>query len=1023
MRLPLLSAMLLLAAVQLSANEATRCEGNKTNALKSTITKSTDLAVTNVEFTQLSHPDGGSGISITYDLASPAGAATVSVEVSDDNGATFDIVPTTITGAVGPDVAPGEGLQILWHVSQDLPNIAINQAVIRVTADDGTCNDCLYWSDNASWASLGIGKPANDHNVTIPAGVRMILDEDTAELAGLTIEGTLEFAREDLALTADWIMIHGELLIGSETQPFTHQATITLTDDNIANSVMGMGTRGIMVMGGELILHGESPDTIFTQITDHVGAGDTTLPVIEADGWVPGDQIILAPTGYYGEAETERLEIASIAYGAGDPTITTTLAVQDARWGRLQYPTATGMSLTPDDSIVLTPEMEGVPTVLDQRAGVAHLTRNIVIQAPDDAAWQNHGFGAHIMVMGNNSTAIFDGVEVRRGGQAGVLGRYPFHYHIQSYAAGLEIGDKPEQVLRNSVVNVSTNRGIVVHGTNGLTIENNVLFDVLGHAMFTEDAVERRNTFDGNIVMKVRNPTPANALMLHDLNSGGDIGSSAFWISNPDNVLTNNYACDTEAFGYWLAFPETPQGENHAVDIRPNRIPFGTFADNTSHTSRFEGLMLDTPEINWDLFPNHGGQTADLQYVPMNTYDGHNGTELTRFHLDRFTVWKSGLGGIWDRATLATNTEMVSADNTHRFFAGSGIDGIIQRSLVVGTSLNDSGGYKPGWGGDPVISAFATYHSTFDIIDNLVLNFPLVPGSRSGVFATDDYYTRAVEKGTTRNKRNLVFNSHPGYKLRAAFSGEFSYQEHASWYTLASALWDEDGQWGPPGNWFVYDTPFLTHGLTVTEVAPNAELSGGVSVPGPFYGFYEFVLHGEGPTPPQNMNFDDLMEINVRRLASDLSEVAVWNVGAGGTPGMFLEHMRDFAAHPDGIYELTFPGSPFGIDYPTDLRLTFENMRESTDTVVVGIHYDGTLDPAVYLRYPDNSVVTPYTELGSLQDVLDSPGATYWQDSAANLVWVKLQGGTWQPPTTEPEFAFFDENGLYHTSFLHIRVP
>ncbi len=47
-------------------------------------------------------------------------------------------------------------------------------------------------------------------------------------LNGLHIEGKLSFAdNKDLELTTEWIMVHGELDVGSEAKPFTHKATIT----------------------------------------------------------------------------------------------------------------------------------------------------------------------------------------------------------------------------------------------------------------------------------------------------------------------------------------------------------------------------------------------------------------------------------------------------------------------------------------------------------------------------------------------------------------------------------------------------------------------------------------------------------------------------------------------------------------------------------------------------------------------------------------------------------------------------
>ena len=70
----------------------------------------------------------------------------------------------------------------------------------------------------------------------------MLLDVSPPALNGVTIHGKLSFAdKNDLELTTEWIMLHGELEIGTEAKPHTHKATITLTD-NVKDEVSGWGT-------------------------------------------------------------------------------------------------------------------------------------------------------------------------------------------------------------------------------------------------------------------------------------------------------------------------------------------------------------------------------------------------------------------------------------------------------------------------------------------------------------------------------------------------------------------------------------------------------------------------------------------------------------------------------------------------------------------------------------------------------------------------------------------------------------
>src|SRR5918999_2816642 len=113
------------------------------------------------------------------------------------------------------------------------------------------------WSDPATWPNNKV--PAAGDKVEIASGKEVILDVSPPSLNGVTINGKLTFAdKSDLALTTEWIMLHGELAIGTEAKPHAHEATITFTDNVKGENIMaGMGDRGIMISGGTLNLHGD----------------------------------------------------------------------------------------------------------------------------------------------------------------------------------------------------------------------------------------------------------------------------------------------------------------------------------------------------------------------------------------------------------------------------------------------------------------------------------------------------------------------------------------------------------------------------------------------------------------------------------------------------------------------------------------------------------------------------------------------------------------------------------------------
>src|SRR6185436_8611376 len=148
--------------------------------------------------------------------------------------------------------------------------------------------------------------PVAGDKVTIEKGKDVVLDVSPPALGSLTIEGKLSFAdTKDLELTTEWIMLHGELEIGTEAKPHTRNATITLTNNVKDENVMEMGDRGIMLMGGTLNLHGPEKSS-WTKLTKTAAAGSTTIEVLNPGDWKKGEQIVVASTDYDPHQAEER---------------------------------------------------------------------------------------------------------------------------------------------------------------------------------------------------------------------------------------------------------------------------------------------------------------------------------------------------------------------------------------------------------------------------------------------------------------------------------------------------------------------------------------------------------------------------------------------------------------------------------------------------------------------------------------------------------------------------------------------
>jgi hypothetical protein len=847
-------------------------------------------------------------------------------------------------------------------------------------------SDALRWSNPATWGGTLPGAGAQ---VVVPAGRTIILDTNTPSLGALSIQGTLVFEDRDVALTAASIQVGGALSIGSAARPFVSKATITLTG---APAAANDGvSRGIIVSGGQLSLYGVVPSPVWTKLNDHAQAGTTSFTLADSVNWAAGSTIAIAPSDFYSVAQTERLTVANV----NGRSIATTAGIAKPRWGKLQYVTAQGMSLTPDPSYA--PPVAPAPTVLDERPEVANLSRNIVIQSADDSAWRNNGFGVHLMVMSLNSKVTIDGVEFRRAGQAGVTGRYPIHWHMLSYStAGQFIGDATGHAVRNTSVWGSVNRCIVLHATNGVQVKNNICEDIKGHAFFLEDAVERRNVFEGNLALMVRSPPPDKLLQLHEGTTSNG-GPSGFWLTNPDNTVRNNNAGDSSGLGFWLAYPNKPLGLSAAVAMAPNHLQHGAFEYNTAHSNQMPGVMMKFAPVD-----EAGNVDASIKYVPTSDGGADTGTSSSNGNRLRFTLkgvvsYKNRGGAYRNVTSLPDYLEWVTADNVGVHFGGAVIEGKLARGLMVGLSLNNATPYFDQYPYDPA-SAFATYHSTLAIQDNTAVNFPFVEGKSSGSFRTDDFYLRPVEVGSSRNANNRMINSSSGYRTLPPNLDGQPYDTRN--YTLAGAMWDTSGYWGPKGNYWVYDYPFFTAGGHCQQAAPTGK--NGQSCDGQYHGITGFQTDF---SPDPNLFFSAMQAV---RQDSNGAEIGRWVVNDGSkdpTKAVF----RHFAARSGGRFVLRFPNDPL----PKSIAMTVNNAYRDSDSLLLGIGFDGRVSPAGYTVAGTNShrmdpkvwtADTPYYKYAryfkpaaSLAEVAAGNGDLMWQDKANNLVWIRYRGGLGYP--------------------------
>jgi hypothetical protein len=319
--------------------------------------------------------------------------------------------------------------------------------------------------------------------------------------------------------------------------------------------------------------------------------------------WSPGDEFVVTTTDYL-PSHSEKLRIDRIDPGNGAH-----LLVQSP--GKIQWPHNGLRYGGPADDEAKKWTIKGKDgdqpgrlvdrvwnSVSDDlrtngaetRAAVALLTRSIRIVSAGDVAGAdfghrqagntdpedpNYSYGAHLVVRQGAVPVQIRGVEFVQMGQGGRQGHYPIHFHMARRNYGAWVKD--------STINESMTRWIVLHATQGVTLARNVGYKSIGHGYYLEDGTETDNKLYSNIgilaraaVDNVQNPRKVPGILAYNdpdpsFSSfpyrSDNVHPSVFWITNGWNDFVGNMAAGAGACGaaYWLV----PAANTNMMEVRP----------------------------------------------------------------------------------------------------------------------------------------------------------------------------------------------------------------------------------------------------------------------------------------------------------------------------------------------------------------------------------------------------------------------------------------------------------------------
>lgn len=437
--------------------------------------------------------------------------------------------------------------------------------------------------------------PEADPCLRVPTGEALVIDVNGLDVERLEVTGAVGFAggMGPFSFTASEISVHTQGLLQAGTSPTTPYngdlsiylrtaracgATYELQGGawvSVASVGTGMRDQVLHVGDGTLKLYGAVPSPTWTELAATANPADPTIAVMDAlsPEWDLQD-VQLAPTGFL-------LDERSQVQATVDSLDPYTLNVSS--WDPVAYQHIAGTVTQPG-----TPSMEVRGEVYSLYRGIRILGEPtpIDIERQDCTAYLDDPLyysslpisthpsirsdarhlefdGAEVMIMPpDEHTALVEmsGVAVVDGGKFDRLGQYPIHFH--------RAGDMTGSFLYDVLVHHSANRGIVLHGTQNVAVENSVVADVVGHGFYLEEepcgscdpaTFDKRtadNTLRHNLAVEVHgcpaiedpNPLPGE----EDIEIDHDVNASGFFFTDPRNVFEDNRAAGALGAGFWF---------------------------------------------------------------------------------------------------------------------------------------------------------------------------------------------------------------------------------------------------------------------------------------------------------------------------------------------------------------------------------------------------------------------------------------------------------------------------------------
>lgn len=594
----------------------------------------------------------GSGPSVTHTYAA-AGTYTLTLTATDKEG---QVGTKSVTVAVFDPSASGVIVTPDWIYlpcagCDKIPNFGGHPTLTAVRSG--------AWSDPVTW---GGRLPGAGESVSIPNGVTITYDQ-VSDVKYTTVAvqsgGTLQFRTDvgtRMRVTNLLVMEGGTLTVGTAANPVAAgvKAEIIINDVPIDTTKDPSQYGNGLIALGTVTMHGAAISDSFVKLATEPKAGDTTLTLATpVSGWRAGDTLVLPDTRQpYPGITGNQLEQLTVAGVSADGL---TIALSQA----LRY-----------DHLGAR-DRNGAITFLPY---VGDLARNVVVKSENPSGTRGYTMYtdranvdieyAQFSDLGRTTNNTLDSTTYDANGNVthvgtNQIGRYPVHFHHLFGPTTPQPDGYQYTFVGNSVfstLNPAVYKwGITIHDSHYGRVADNVVYNVAGAGIMTEEGNETGNVIEKNFVAQITGTGDrGDGRSFRPVPEYGFEGTG-IWLRGGNNYVRDNVVADTTIYGYQImpqnagtllapafqgADPDAP-GQGVAMD--PMKTPVLEFARNEAFGMN---TGLDIWGVGADITVIYNiGQSVIKDYRAWNTYRGFFAYPMNNFLLDGWVIRGDSVAG------------------------------------------------------------------------------------------------------------------------------------------------------------------------------------------------------------------------------------------------------------------------------------------------------------------------------------------------------------------------------------------